>query len=72
MHNKMRSAHGQLATVHKLRHQQLGSIIDAQGREIPITEQMILQACRQLERANTPLRRLFGWVQRSVTPSAAS
>jgi len=31
-----------------------GSIIDAQGREIPITEQMIQQACRELEnsRAN--------------------
>lgn len=26
-----------------------GSIIDAQGREIPITEQMIQQACRELE-----------------------
>lgn len=35
----------------KLRHiHHLGSIIDAQGREVPITEQMILQACRQLER----------------------
>ena len=27
-----------------------GSIIDAEGREIPITEQMIQQACRELER----------------------
>lgn len=27
----------------------IGSIIDAQGREIPITEQMIQQACRELE-----------------------
>lgn len=26
-----------------------GSIIDAQGREIPITEEMIQQACRELE-----------------------
>lgn len=26
-----------------------GSIIDADGREIPITEQMIQQACRELE-----------------------
>jgi len=28
-----------------------GAIIDAEGREIPITERMIQQACRQLERA---------------------
>ena len=28
-----------------------GYIIDAQGREIPITEQMILQACRELEQS---------------------
>lgn len=27
-----------------------GSIIDAQGREIPITEQMIQQACSELEK----------------------
>lgn len=26
-----------------------GSIIDAQGREIPITEQMIQKACKDLE-----------------------
>ena len=26
-----------------------GAIIDAEGREIPITEQMILTACRELE-----------------------
>lgn len=26
-----------------------GSIIDAQGREVPITEQMIQQACKALE-----------------------
>lgn len=26
-----------------------GSIIDAQGREVPITEQMIQQACKTLE-----------------------
>jgi hypothetical protein len=26
-----------------------GSIIDAQGREIPITEQMIQKACKELE-----------------------
>ncbi|MDG9884475.1 hypothetical protein CSV86_004815 [Pseudomonas putida CSV86] len=26
-----------------------GSVIDAQGREIPITEQMIQQACRELD-----------------------
>ena len=28
-----------------------GSIIDAKGREVPITEQMILQACRELEQS---------------------
>ena len=28
-----------------------GSIIDAQGREIPITEQMIQQACSELEKS---------------------
>ncbi|MNJ80751.1 hypothetical protein D3C77_792440 [compost metagenome] len=27
-----------------------GSIIDAQGREVPITEQMIQQACKALEK----------------------
>lgn len=26
-----------------------GSIIDAQGREVPITEQMIQEACKELE-----------------------
>lgn len=34
-----------------------GAVIDAQGREIPITEQMILQACRELDKAwQTPRR----------------
>ncbi|MHC6224843.1 PA1571 family protein [Pseudomonas sp. X10] len=28
-----------------------GSIIDAQGREIPITEQMIQDACKELEKS---------------------
>ncbi|QXI40040.1 PA1571 family protein [Pseudomonas xantholysinigenes] len=28
-----------------------GSIIDAQGREIPITEQMIQKACKDLEQS---------------------
>lgn len=28
-----------------------GSIIDAQGREIPITEKMIQQACENLEKS---------------------
>jgi hypothetical protein len=27
-----------------------GSIIDAQGREVPITEDMVQQACRELEK----------------------
>lgn len=43
-------------TVQKLRHGHLGAIIDAQGREIPITERMILQACHQLEK-ESPQRR---------------
>lgn len=30
-------------------HQSLGAIIDAQGREVPITEDMIQSACRELE-----------------------
>lgn len=30
-----------------------GSIIDAKGREIPITETMIQQACRELENSRT-------------------
>ncbi len=39
-------------TVTRLKSQQVvgGAIIDAQGREVPITEQMILQACRELEK----------------------
>lgn len=28
-----------------------GSVIDAQGREVPITEQMIQQACEALEKS---------------------
>ncbi|HEN8801462.1 hypothetical protein HP546_11905 [Pseudomonas sp. CM25] len=28
-----------------------GSIIDGQGREVPITEQMIQQACEDLEKS---------------------
>ncbi|AIR91466.1 PA1571 family protein [Pseudomonas cremoricolorata] len=31
--------------------QPCGSIIDAQGREVPITEQMIQQACQALEQS---------------------
>lgn len=34
-----------------------GSIIDAQGREIPITEDMIQRACRELDKSCEPLRR---------------
>lgn len=56
----MHTTHSRQHTAQKLRHMHLGAIIDAQGREIPITEQMILQACRQLEKQNKPLRRLFG------------
>lgn len=46
-------------TAQQLRHSHLGAIIDAQGREIPITEQMILQACRQLEKESRLRRLLF-------------
>ncbi len=60
MHNPLHIAHSRQHTAQKLRHLQLGAIIDAQGREIPITEQMILQACRQLEQDAKPFRRLFG------------
>ncbi|MGE8499627.1 MAG: PA1571 family protein [Pseudomonas sp.] len=35
-----------------------GAIIDAEGREIPITETMIQQACNELEcQTETPARR---------------
>ena len=34
-----------------------GSIIDAQGRRIPITEDMIQRACRELEKSTEPPRR---------------
>lgn len=34
-----------------------GSIIDAQGREIPITEDMIQRACRELDKSCEPTRR---------------
>lgn len=30
-------------------HKVAGALIDAQGREVPITEQMIQQACKALE-----------------------
>jgi len=30
-----------------------GSLIDAQGREVPITEQMIQQACEVLEKSRS-------------------
>ena len=32
-----------------------GAIIDEQGREIPITEQMIQRACRELENSRISL-----------------
>lgn len=32
-----------------------GAILDAQGQEIPITEQMVQQACRELDNAWLPL-----------------
>lgn len=39
-------------SVNRIKSQRMvvGAIIDAQGREVPITEQMILQACRELEK----------------------
>ncbi|MNT38460.1 hypothetical protein D3C72_1746520 [compost metagenome] len=60
MHREQQPQTNTTQTARKLRHLHLGAIIDAQGREIPITEQMILQACRQLERDAQPRRRLFG------------
>ncbi|EKT4467328.1 PA1571 family protein [Pseudomonas juntendi] len=36
-------------TTHQPQPKVCGSIIDAQGREVPITEQMIQQACKELE-----------------------
>ncbi|MFB4392929.1 MULTISPECIES: PA1571 family protein [unclassified Pseudomonas] len=33
-----------------------GSVIDAQGKEVPITEQMIQQACKELE--NSQVKRV--------------
>ncbi len=37
-----------------------GSIIDAQGREVPITEQMIQEACRELENSRESLAKKKG------------
>ncbi|WP_296284323.1 PA1571 family protein [Pseudomonas sp.] len=34
-----------------------GSIIDAQGREVPITEDMIQRACQELDKTCEPTRR---------------
>ncbi|MFS2126847.1 PA1571 family protein [Pseudomonas sp. Pseusp97] len=34
-----------------------GSIIDAQGREVPITEDMIQRACQELDKTWEPPRR---------------
>lgn len=34
-----------------------GSIIDAQGREVPITEDMIQRACQELDKTCEPPRR---------------
>lgn len=58
MHPQAQPAQPRSHTVQKLRHGHLGAIIDAQGREVPITERMILQACRQLEKESR-LRRFF-------------
>ena len=60
MHREPQPQSSRQQTVRQLRHQQLGAIIDAQGREIPITEQMILQACRQLEQDAKSFRRPRG------------
>lgn len=34
---------------HQAAHMPIGFVIDAQGREVPITEDMIQQACNALE-----------------------
>ncbi|WP_248752232.1 PA1571 family protein [Pseudomonas sp. MWU15-20650] len=44
------SSTDKVEVIRKERQAHLGcSIIDAQGREVPITEDMIQQACRELE-----------------------
>lgn len=58
MHPQAQPTQPRSHTAQKLRHCHLGAIIDAQGREVPITERMILQACRQLEKESR-LRRFF-------------
>ncbi|MBF8781170.1 PA1571 family protein [Pseudomonas fulva] len=42
-------------TQHHQQPQACGSIIDHQGREVPITEQMIQQACQDLEKSRIDL-----------------
>jgi hypothetical protein len=37
-------------------HAPVGFIIDGQGREVPITEDMIQQACNALEESRQPLQ----------------
>ena len=50
--------HSSRSASQQLRQLRSASLIDHNGREIPITEQMILQACRQLEQqAPWPQRR---------------
>ncbi|MGL4315603.1 MAG: PA1571 family protein [Pseudomonas sp.] len=46
-------------SVNRIKSQRMvvGAIIDAQGREVPITEQMILQACRELEKSAQSMSR---------------
>ncbi|MCO7515078.1 hypothetical protein NJF44_06310 [Pseudomonas guariconensis] len=45
-------------TTNQPQSQVCGSIIDAQGREIPITEQMIQKACKDLEKSREePVRK---------------
>jgi len=41
--------HSNDTTTKRPQPQVCGSIIDAQGREVPITEQMIQKACKELE-----------------------
>ncbi|OLF55172.1 PA1571 family protein [Pseudomonas chlororaphis] len=45
------SSNDKIEVIRTQPHQSLGcAIIDAQGREVPITEDMIQNACRELEK----------------------
>ncbi|WP_312935065.1 PA1571 family protein [Pseudomonas sp.] len=47
----LQHTHQQPKTHTQVLQQPCGSIIDAQGREVPITEEMIRDACDELEKS---------------------